>query len=554
MSPAELALMERLGAIGEGAPSLDEKLHLAETFRMGSPDGARRLDRILIGDRDRLRTGLEEARQHYHELKQLLDKMTEPPWHIGVFLCPLDRGAPGAGERVMVYHGGSRHVVSLVDGVDAASLQLGDEVFLSSELTLVLGKTPDGVPRLGETAAFDRYTADGRLVLKWRDDELVAEAAAPLQQVKLETGDRVRWDRSAWIVYEKLERASGDRWLMGEVPRGRYDQVGGQRQSLELLRAALEMKLVSPETAALYGLSGRHSALMVGPPGCGKTLMARVVCARISEITGKQCRFSVVRPGEWLNPFVGTTEANIRDCFRALVDAGRETGLAVLFLDEIETVGRTRGSAVGHHSDRFLGALLAELDGFSDRGGVVVLGATNRKDLCDPSLLDRFDVEIPVSRPDMRGAREIFEIHLPPTIPYSPNGDLAEATRSEMAQRAVSRLYGPNAGNEVCVIKFRDGKTRTVAAHELVSGRMIEQICRTARQAAFVREVRTKDRGLRIEDIDESVGDAIHRLSTLLTPRNTCSYLSDLPQDIDVVSVEPIVRRVKHVHRYLNIA
>jgi proteasome-associated ATPase len=553
MSRVELSLMERLSAVGEGAPSLDEKLRMAEMFRMTFPDGGQRLDRILIADRDRLRTGLEEARKHSQQLKELLDKMTQPPWHVGVFLCRAERGEPGEEDRVMVCHGGSRHVVSLVDGVDAASLALGDEVLLSNELTLVLGKSPDGVPRVGETAVFDRYTDDGRLVLKWRDDELVVDAAGPLQSVKLENGDRVRWDRSAWIAHERLERAAGRRWLIGEVPRGRFEEVGGQGHSLELLRTVLEMKLVSPETAALYKVSGRHSALMVGPPGCGKTLMARVVCARISEITGKQCRFAVVKPGQWWDPYVGVTEQNIRNCFQALIEAGRETGLAVLFLDEIETVGRTRGSAVGHHSDRFLGALLAELDGFEDRGGVAVLAATNQKGLCDPALLDRFDIEIPVSRPDMRGAGEIFRIHLPPSIPYSPNGDAAEATRSEMAQRAVSRLYGPNAENEVCVIKFRDGKTRTVTARELVSGRMIEQICRAARQAAFVRDVRTKDRGLRMEDIDEAVSDAIQRLTSLLTPHNARSYLSDLPQDIDVVSVEPIVRRVKHAHRYLNI-
>ena len=139
------------------------------------------------------------------------------------------------------------------------------------------------------------------------------------------------------------------------------------------------IRLVSSETADLYGLSGRHSVLMVGPPGCGKTLMARVVCARIAEITGKQCRFAVVKPGQWLNPFVGATEERIRECFQALVDAAHESGLAVLFLDEIETIGRTRGSMVGHHNDRFLGALLAELGPFTaadlKSGGEAVRGA-----------------------------------------------------------------------------------------------------------------------------------------------------------------------------------
>jgi proteasome-associated ATPase len=554
MSRAEQTLIERLNATGEGASTLEEKCRLAEMFRMTSPDAGQNLYRMLIGDRDRMRIALQEAQGNLAEVQRLLARMTDPPWQIGIFLGHVDGGVPAEERRAIVFHGGSRRVVRIADGVDAASLSLGDEVFLSNELALVIDKSPKGIPRVGETAVFDRYTADGRLVLKWRDDELIVDPSGPLQLLNLETGDRVRWDRSAWIAYEKLERESGQRWFLGEVPRGGLEQVGGQGHNLDVLRTALEMRLVSPEKAALYGLNGRMAALMVGPPGCGKTLMARVACARIAAITGKECRFAVVKPGEWLDPYIGVTEARIRDCFRAMVEAGRETGLAVLFLDEIESIGRTRGSAVGHHSDRFLGALLAELDGFADRGGVTALAATNRPDIVDPSLLDRFDIQIPVGRPDMRGAREIFEIHLPDSIPFSPNGDAASATRRELADRAVSRLYGPNAGNEVCVIKFRDGKTRTVSARELVSGRMIEQICRSARQAAFVRDVRSDDRGLRAEDIDEAVSAAIHRLSTLITPRNAHSHLADLPQDVDVVAVEPIVRRVKHAHRYLNVA
>ena len=390
-------------------------------------------------------------------------------------------------------------------------------------------------------------------MLKWRDDELIVEAAGTLKPVSLETGDIVRWDRSAWIAFEKIERAKGRSYFLDEVPDVRPDQVGGQRAVLDSLLAALTTTLVAPDTAKIYGLGGRCSILLIGPPGCGKTLMARVAAAEIARITGRKCRFAVVKPSEWEDPYVGVTQQNIRNCFHALREAARD-GLAVLFLDEIESVGRIRGSSVGHHSDKFLAAFLAEMDGFSGREGVAVIAATNRKDLMDPSILERIsDVELVVNRPNMRGAREIFEIHLPQSLPFSPNGYQAVATRREIAERAVSRLYSPNAGNEVCVVKFRDGKTRTVAAHELMSGRTIEQICRAARQAAFLRDVRSKERGLRAEDIDTAVADAIQRLSTLLTPRNAHAYLADLPQDIDVVAVEPIVRRVTHEHRYLNV-
>ena len=446
-------------------------------------------------------------------------------------------------------------MVSLAEGLDAGSLALGDEVLLNGEMTLVVGKAPDDLPRSGETAVFDRSTADGRLVLKWRDDELIAQPAGPLQAAGLEAGDLVRWDRSAWIAYEKIERAAGRRYFLDEVPDARPEQVGGQGPTLSALLAALTTTLVAPETAKVYGLGGRCSILMVGPPGCGKTLMARVAAAEIARLTGRRCRFAVVKPSEWEDPYVGVTQQNIRNCFLALREAARD-GLAVLFLDEIECVGRIRGSAVGHHSDKFLAALLAELDGFSGRDGS---GADFRQQPQGPRgpFPAGADFRRRAGRQRVRArreAREIFEIHLPESLPFSPNGDLASVTRRQIAQRAVSRLYGPNAENEVCVVKFRDGKTRTVAARELVSGRMIEQICRAARQAAFLRDVRSKERGLRVEDIDEAVADAIQRLSTLLTPRNAHAYLADLPQDIDVVAVEPVVRRVAHAHRYLNIA
>ncbi len=421
MSHPERLLMERLNAVGEGAPSLEEKCGIAAMLR-SLPEGSQRLDRMLIGERDRFRIGLQEAQGNQEKMKELLDKMTAPPWHTGIYLCGVkdDNGETGGGRRVMVYHAGSRRVVSLADGLDADSLTLGDEVFLNNEMTFVLGKAPSGISRVGETAVFDRYTADGRLILKFRDDELIADAAGGLQSVKLENGDQVRWDRPAWIAYEKIERAAGQRCFLDEVPDVRPEQVGGQRDTLNALLAALTTTLVAPETARVYGLGGRCSILLVGPPGCGKTLMARVAAAEIARLTGRKCRFAVVKPSAWENPFVGVTQQNIRNDFRALREAARE-GLAVLFLDEIECVGRVRGSAVGHHSDKFLASLLAELDGFSGREEIALISATNRRELVDPALLERVsDLELAVKRPDRRGRGRLSKSTFRKGCPFRP--------------------------------------------------------------------------------------------------------------------------------------
>jgi len=545
----DLSLMELLTATGEEAPSLEEKCHLAQALRAESPRAARQLDRMLLGKIGQLGEGLHEAESNLHELKQMVDKLIAPPWTTAVFLRLVDTPE---GQRAMVFHGSTRRVINAAEDFDLDSLEIGDEVFVNSEASAVIGKSFDGPPRVGETARFDRYTDDRRLVLQWRDEEIVVEAAGPLQRVELASGDEVRWDRATWLAYEPIERAAGREYLLGEVPDARPEQIGGQRRALDTLLNLLKARFVDPRAAAMYGLNGKQSALMVGPPGCGKTLLARIVGSELSRATGKQCRFAVVKPAEWWDPLVGVTEQNIRNCFHALSEAAQETGLAILFLDEIDSVGRLRGSAVGHHGDRFLGALLAEIDGFKDRGDVAIMAATNRKDLCDPGLLERFKVEISIGRPDMQGAREIFQVHFPESMPVSPNGELAASTRSEIIDRGVSRLYSPNGENELCVIRFHDGTERTVTARELISGRSIEQICEAAGERGFSRYLCTGEHGVRAEDMDEAVSKAIQRWSTALAPENAHAYLSDLRQDFKVVAVTPVMRRVDPGQRYLN--
>jgi len=277
--------------------------------------------------------------------------------------------------------------------------------------------------------------------------------------------------------------------------------------------------------------------------------MARVAAAEVTRLSGRHCRFAVVKPAEWESPWVGETQQNIRNCFRALRDAAATDGYAVLFMDEIESIGRIRGGSGNQHGDKFLAALLAELDGFTDRAGVAIVAATNRKDLVDPALLERLsDVEVAVSRPDMRGAPAIFGIHLHDGLP------VAGGAREDVIDTAVSRFYSPNGGNELCTLRFRDGKTRTIVARDVASGRLFAQICRAACQTAYLRDLRGGERGVRVADMEDAVAQAFERLATTLSLRNVHAYLSDLPQDVDVVSVEPIVRRVSRPYRYRNAA
>jgi proteasome-associated ATPase len=545
----EFAILNDLLPAGAGALTLEQKMELVQAVRGRSRDRGILIDRFLLEHLIRRTVGLEEASATQAQLREIVDNLVAPPWYPVL----LDELVPAAGGvRAVVVYNGVRRLVNIADDVDRDALRPGDEVYLNHELNVVVGRSAAGIPRYGDTARFERYTADERIVLKSRDEEFVVRPAGALAGVTLHPGDQLHWDRAAWLAFEKLDATAGTRYLLGEVPDVSRDQVGGQEHTLEMLLAALTATLVAPDTAARYRLGMRARILMHGPPGVGKTLMARVAATELMRLSGKRCRIGVVKPAEWESPWVGETQQNIRTCFAAAArEADASGGFAILFLDEIEAIGRIRGSSVGHHSDKFLAALLAELDGFSERANVAVIAATNRKDLVDPALLERLsDVELAVARPNLRAARAIFGIHLADTLPYSPNATAAAATRDELIETAVSRFYSPNADNDLCVLTFRDGKTRTVAARDLASGRIFEQVCRAARRSAFLRHVRDGDPGVRVTDIEDAVADAFDRLATTLSLRNAHAYLGDLPQDVDVVSVEPVKRKLTRPHRY----
>jgi len=301
--------------------------------------------------------------------------------------------------------------------------------------------------------------------------------------------------------------------------------------------------ILYPDLAREYQVldDGARRLLLQGPPGTGKTTLMQMIAARIAQATSQHCRVVTISGAQLYSSYVGETERNIRRLFAVLNDYD---GPGIVFFDEIDAIGRVRGNASGFHDDRFLSTLLAELQGMH-RTNVAVIAATNRSDTLDPALRDRFSWEIEMPRPDMAAAGEIFSIHLPEELPYQQsNGIDASMTRQHLIDAGVSRLYQPNADNGIASLQFRDGQKREVLARELVSGRLIEQICKTARAAAFERRCRGGESGVSVEDMNTAVADAIDRLRKTLTKRNVASYLTDLPQDLDVVSVEAVQPRV----------
>lgn len=544
-------LAAKLAAIGDGAPDLAQKLQLVHTVQQLSPEAADVVFTELLKAVEQTGQGLQRAGAFIAELRQTIDQLIGKLWYPAIFLGHV--GDPSE-RRVMVQGGNSRRVVGLADEVPAESLAKGCEVMLNQEQTAVVARSESDLPRIGEIATVVERTPHGSLILRSHEEEVEVELAASLENVALAPGDRVRWNSSAWIAFERVEDAQKRRFMLSETPDISLDAVGGQEENLDKLLMVLSAVLVAPDKAAEYGLTGRCSVLLTGPPGCGKTLMVRAAVAHIARMTGRTARFFVVKPAEWESSFVGASEKNVRDLFASLREAAKDGSLVVLVIDEIDCVGRHRGHVQGHHSDKTLNALLAELDGFTGREGVAVVATTNRKDLIDSALLQRLsDQEVSVRCPDMMGAKAIFSIHLRATIPFSPNGDAAMLTRQEIIETAVSRIYSPNSGYaELCRIKFRDGKTRTVSARAFASGRLFEQICRAARLSAYQRELRTGQRGLQVCDMEEAVAAAMEKVSTTLTIHSVRNQLPDLPTDVDVVAVEPLVRKVSRPHRFLN--
>jgi proteasome-associated ATPase len=528
---------------------LNQRQAQLKALRLESPDLADSIDKNFLERLDQSRTGLLQAQESQAQLKAMLDKVLGTPWFPAIFMGSL---GTESGTKAIVHQSGTRRVVNLAPGQKVESLHVGDQVFLSHELNVITGLFPEGLPRCGELAMFDRRTSDGNLLVKWRDDEFVLQPAHSLVGVALQPGDLIRFDRSIWLAYEKVENVQGREFILEQVPNLTRDLLGGQDTSYETMLTTLSALLVAPEMARRYRLSGRNSILLVGPPGCGKTHMTRIVVSEIARLSGRKARFGVIKPAAWESPYVGVTQKAIRDTFKMLREAAQD-GLAVLFLDEIESIARTRGQLANIHSDKHLAALLAELDGFDDRNNIAIIAATNRKDLLDPALLARFAVEVAVHRPDQCAAKSILNIHLPQSLPFSPNGELAASTHDELIESAVSLIYAPNADNAVCRIRFRDGKERTINARELVSGRFFQQVCENACRRAFVREVRGGESGLNAADMEQAVSEGIQRLRTQLTPINAHAHLADLPQDVDVVSVEPVVRKVANLRRYLNL-
>jgi len=551
-----LALVETL--LNDGITVEDRTAVWAQSSARLTPDQARQVFGHMLSDHARRGAGLRESQEHLQKVREVNDKLSAPPWHPSIFIRAV---STPQGLRAIVAQGATRRVVGFAEGVDATALTAGDEVFLSEHLNVIMGRAPYGLPCCGEMACFERYASDGRLIVRGHgEEEMVIEAAGPLRSQTLRSGDLVRLDRAVQMAFEKMERSQGAQFFLEDTPMETFDHVGGLDAMITQLKLCIELHLRHPDVVRRYHLRRRGSVMLFGPPGTGKTLLARALANWLATLSKSgRSRFMNIKPGALHSMWYSQSEANYREVFRIARQAGEQEPDVpiVMFFDEVDAMGMHRGDSVMRVDDRVMAAFIAELQGLESRGNILVVSASNRRDAIDPALLrpGRLgDLILEVRRPNMKAAADILGKHLHPDIPYAGNGNGHEAAalRQEAIQSAVARIYSANGESDLATLVFRDGARRVVKAHDLISGAVIANIARAATEQACVRETKTGAAGVRAEDLLSAVADEFECAAGALTPANCRKYLSDLPHDKDVVSVEPVVRKVKRPHQYVT--
>jgi proteasome-associated ATPase len=537
---------------GESTMSLDERLGVLAHLRKRGAENAGQIDRILLGRIEGLHQTISSVQEEHGELRQLIENLTEPPYFPAVF---VGHASTPEVQGAIVQTGSDHRVVRVGEGVPADQLRPGDEVFLSHERNCLVSKSNTPVFLSGGVATYSRSLPDGRLVLRSHDEEIVVVARPTLHDEGLKAGDGVRFNPTAGLALEKVEASKGEEYFLEATPADSFEEIGGLETEIDQLKRLMTLHLRHRGMTAKYKLPRKRSVLMSGPPGNGKTKVARSTCNWLAGLSQSgRSRFINVKPGAMNSMWYGATEQNYREIFRIAREAATAEPEVpvVMFWDEIDAIGASRGES--HRiDDRMLNAFMAEVDGLEDRGNIVILAATNRLDSLDPALLrpGRLgDLVLHFPRPKRKAARAILGRHMPADIPYAANGEGPAAAREALLDMAVAQLFAQSAETELANLTLRDGKRRMVRAADLVSGAQLEAIAQAALERACIREAEGGSAGVCSADVSSAVCEFFLAAPGSLKPHNARNYLPDLPQDIDVVRVDLIERRVSHPHRY----
>jgi proteasome-associated ATPase len=463
---------------------------------------------------ERLAATLREARDQIVALKEEVDRLAQPPSGFGVFLNPNDD------DTCDVFTGGRKMRVNVSPNVELTELRPGQEVVLNEALNVVIAQSYETV---GEVVMLKEVLADAKraLVISQADEERVVRLAEPLLHETLRAGDSLLLESRSGYVYERIPKAEVEELILEEVPDISYNDIGGLAGQIEQIRDAVELPYLHADLFKEHQLRPPKGILLYGPPGCGKTLIAKAVANSLAKKVaeksadaagaGKEGKsfFLNIKGPELLNKYVGETERHIRLVFQRAREKASEGMPVIVFFDEMDSIFRTRGSGVSSDVENtIVPQLLSEIDGVEGLENVIVIGASNREDMIDPAILrpGRLDVKIKIERPDAEAARDIFSKYVLTELPLHPddvaeNDSSAQATVDAMIQRTVERMYTESEENRFLEVTYANGDKEVLYFKDFNSGAMIENIVARAKKMAIKEFLDTGQKGIRVSHL-----------------------------------------------------
>jgi proteasome-associated ATPase len=511
---------------------LDEEIAVLRRRLADSPRQVRLLEERLreteasitstTSQNERLASTLREARDQIVALKEEVDRLAQPPSGFGIFLSASEDNTAD------VFTGGRKMRVNVSPNVELEKLRPGQEVVLNEALNIVIAQDYETI---GEVVMMKELLADGEraLVISHADEERIVRLAAPLLDQVIRAGDSLLLEPRSGYVYERIPKAEVEELILEEVPDIAYTDIGGLGSQIEQIRDAIELPYLHADLYKEHQLRPPKGVLLYGPPGCGKTLIAKAVANSLAKQVQKRAAAaaalagtddSVKKPNEGegrsfflnikgpelLNKYVGETERHIRLVFQRAREKASEGMPVIVFFDEMDSIFRTRGSGVSSDVENtIVPQLLSEIDGVEGLENVIVIGASNREDMIDPAILrpGRLDVKIKIERPDAEAAKDIFSKYVLPELPLHPDdlkehGSSVKATVDEMILRTVERMYSESEENRFLEVTYANGDKEVLYFKDFNSGAMIENIVARAKQMAIKQFLDTGQKGIRV--------------------------------------------------------
>ncbi|NOS77834.1 MAG: proteasome ATPase [Nitrospira sp.] len=460
---------------------------------------------------DKLVATLQEAKAQIEALRAEIEKLTAPPSSYAIY------SSMNADGTANVFVSGRKMKVSLLPAINGKTLRRGQEVVLNEALNVIEAKGFDGQ---GEVVRLkDVLEGNRALVTLHFDEEKVAELADPLLAERLSVGDHLLYDPRSGYVIEKLPKSEAEDLVLEEVPDVDYEHIGGLQKELEHVRDAVELPFLHAELFAEFKLSAPKGVLLYGPPGCGKTLIAKAVANSIAKklghLTGRQIRsyFLHVKGPELLNKYVGESERQVREVFKKAKEQAAEGNPVIVFFDEMDALFRTRGTGISSDIEStIVPQFLSEIDGMERLRNVIVIGASNRQDLIDPAVLraGRLDVKVKVGRPDATAARDIFSKYVSTELPFAPeelaqHGGDRKALVEKLTTLTVDTMYAASEENKFIEVTYANGEKEVLYFKDFASGALIEGIVSRAKKYAVKRAIAKEGVGLRSEDLIRAI-------------------------------------------------